>query len=135
MRFRLGLGGGASLRYSLPEPPTCLLLPGRGPLGEDGSCLAQAWTYLSQSAFRASLFDLDSSPGRQAQRAMSFLAPQTRKGKLTQAGGGRPRLEPAVINPRGPVGALDLEPLPRETSTPSRSFALPALGLSRSSCG
>lgn len=75
-------GWGRSFLEVQPPGATHLLAPclGEGPLGEDGSCLAQAWDFTFRRVHSVSLFDLDSSPGRQAQRAMSFLLHRRGKG-------------------------------------------------------
>lgn len=79
VRFPTGPGGGAFLGYSLPSH---LLAPclGEGPLGEDGNSLAQARGFTFYRVHSVSLFDLDSSLGRQAQRAMSSLLHRGGKG-------------------------------------------------------
>ena len=82
---------GRSFLEVQPPRATHLLAPclGDGPLGEDGSCLAQAWGFTFHRVHSVSLFDLDSSLGRQAQRAMSSLVHRGGKGSSKRRVAGR----------------------------------------------
>lgn len=127
VRFPTGPGGGAFLGYSLPEP--CHLLAaclGEGPLGEDGNCLAQAWGFTFYTVHSVSLFDLDSSLGRQAQRALSSLLHRGGKGSShRRVAGGRDRACGDHSVPVDLLESLTQIPCLGKLLLPSRSFLLP----------
>ena len=88
---------GWSFLGAQPPKPLVCSLPGRGPPGRGWQLPRPSkGLYLLQSAFSLPVWPCQ-QPGEAGPAGHVILAPQRRKGKLTQAGGGRPRLEPAVI--------------------------------------
>ena len=135
--FPLGLGAELPWGTASQSHALACSLPGRWPPGRGWQPPPPSMGfYLSQSAFSLPIWPWQ-QPGEAGPEGHVILGPQRRKGKLTQAGGGRPRLEPAVITqplwtcwspwPGAPASGSFY-------SLPDRLFS-PALGLSTSSCG